>query len=112
MEPARRFEIVKVTDTPARAFREKLETFFSAPRCRSDNIAESGAQMAQGTAIGTAVDTDWTIYRATQGVGKSDCRLYLLERHLIGRAEARESEVEELASLGVAHLATPPEAKC
>ncbi|WP_426435429.1 hypothetical protein [Bradyrhizobium genosp. P] len=69
--------------------------------------------MAQDTAIRMAVDTAWTVYCAThEGVGAADGRRCLLERHLNGRAEAREGDVEELASFRLAYLARLPEEEC
>ena len=61
----------------------------------------------------TAVETEWSIFRATRdGVDAADSRRCLLERHLHGRWKAREGDVEELASLGVAYLARLPENEC
>jgi hypothetical protein len=42
----------------------------------------------------------------------ADNRRCLLERHLQGRCEAREEEVDELASFGLAYLARLPEDEC
>jgi len=61
----------------------------------------------------TAVETAWSIFRATHGgVDDADSRRCLLKRHLQGRCEAREEEVEELASFGLAYLARLPEQEC
>jgi hypothetical protein len=66
--------------------------------------------MAFDDPLRTAVDTAWTIYRATHdSVDAADVRWCLLERHLQGRLEAREGNVEELASLGLAYLARLPD---
>jgi hypothetical protein len=62
--------------------------------------------MAYDHPLTTAVDTAWTVYRAThEGVEESDSRRCLLARYLNGTPEAREGNVEELASLGLAYLA-------
>jgi hypothetical protein len=61
--------------------------------------------MVDTVALRTAVDTAWSIHCATHdGVDVADSRRCLLERHLQGRSEAREGEVEELASFGLACL--------
>jgi hypothetical protein len=55
-----------------------------------------------------AVDTAWTIYRATHDdVHELDERRCLLERHL-QRRKAREIEVEELTCVGLAYLERLP----
>ena len=69
--------------------------------------------MVDRVALQTAVDTAWSIFCATHdGVDAADGRRCLLERHLHGRWEAREGEVEELASFGLAYLARLPEDEC
>jgi hypothetical protein len=61
----------------------------------------------------TAVDTAWSIYRATYArVDDADSRRCLLERHLHERWEAREGEIEELASFGLAYHSQPSEEEC
>jgi hypothetical protein len=67
-----------------------------------------------GTAtLQTAVETAWSIFCATHdGVDAGDSRRYLLERHLQERCEAREEEVDELASFGLAYLARLPHDEC
>ncbi len=50
--------------------------------------------------------------RTHDGVDAADNRRYLLERHLHGRWEAREGDVEELASFGLAYLARLPDDEC
>jgi hypothetical protein len=60
-----------------------------------------------------AVDTAWFVYRATHDdVDTADSRRCLLERHLHWRWEARESDLEELASFGLAYLARLPKDEC
>jgi len=69
--------------------------------------------MAFDDPLRSAVDTAWTIYRATHdGVDAADSRRCLLERHLNGRPEVREGAVDELASFGLAYLALLPEDEC
>ena len=52
-----------------------------------------------------AVDTAWTVYRATHSdVGELDERRCLLERHLQRRWKARENDAEELICAGLAYL--------
>jgi hypothetical protein len=69
--------------------------------------------MVDTVALRTAVDTAWSIYRATHDdVDAADNRRCLLERHLQGRWETREGDVEELASSGLAYLARLPEDEC
>jgi hypothetical protein len=69
--------------------------------------------MADDIPLRKAVDTAWSVYRATHdGVDAADCRRCLLERHLHERWEAREGDVEELASFGLAYLARVPENEC
>ena len=69
--------------------------------------------MADAFALRTAVDTAWSVYRAThEGVDAADGRRCLLERHLLGRWETRDGDVEELASFGLAYLALLPDDEC
>lgn len=69
--------------------------------------------MADEVSVKKAVDTAWSVYRATHdGVDVADNRRCLLKRHLHGRSEAREGDVEELASFGLAYLARLPEDEC
>lgn len=64
-------------------------------------------------ALRSAVETAWTIYRATHdGIDAADDRRCLLERHLSGRPEARDGDVEELANFGLAYLARLPADEC
>ena len=64
--------------------------------------------MAEEYLLRQAVDTAWTIYRATRNdVHESDERRCLLERHLQER-KARENEVEELTCVGLAYLKRLP----
>ena len=52
-----------------------------------------------------AVDTAWTVYRATHSdVDELDERRCLLERHLQRRWKARENDAEELICAGLAYL--------
>ena len=58
-------------------------------------------------------DTAWSIFCATHDrVDAADSRPCMLERNLQGRCEAREAEVEELASFGLAYLARLPKNEC
>ena len=69
--------------------------------------------MVDTVTLRTAVETAWSIFCATHdGVDFADSRRCLLERHLQGRCEAREEEVDELASFGIAYLARLPEDEC
>lgn len=69
--------------------------------------------MVDSVGLRTAVETAWSIFCATRdGVNAADNRRCLLERHLQGRCEAREEEVGELTSLGLAYLARLPEDEC
>jgi len=55
------------------------------------------------------VDAARSIVCATHDrVDAADSRCGMLERHLQGRCEAREAEVEELASFGLAYPARLP----
>jgi len=69
--------------------------------------------MVNTVALRTAIETAWSLFLATHdGVDDADSRRCLLERHLQERCEAREEEVEELASFGLAYLARLPEDEC
>jgi hypothetical protein len=69
--------------------------------------------MVDDVALRTAVETAWSVFCATHdGVDAADSRRCLLERHLQGMLEAREEEVEELASFGLAYLARLHEDEC
>jgi collagenase-like PrtC family protease len=69
--------------------------------------------MVDTVTLRTAVETAWSIFCAThEGVEVAYSRRCLLERHLQGRCEAREEEVDELASFGLAYLARLPEDEC
>ena len=69
--------------------------------------------MVDTVTLRTAVETAWSIFCATHdGVDVADSRRSLLERHLQGRCEAREEEVDELASFGLAYLARLPKDEC
>jgi hypothetical protein len=60
-----------------------------------------------------ATETSWTVYRARHpDVDAFDSRRCLLERHLLRRWEERESDTEELASIGVAYLHRIPGDEC
>ena len=60
-----------------------------------------------------AVETAWSVFRAThEGVDEADSRRCLLERHLGGRREACESDVEDLANFGLTFLARLPKYEC
>jgi hypothetical protein len=69
--------------------------------------------MDDEVAVRRAAETAWTVYRAAHpDVDTQDSRRCLLERHLHRRWEARESDTEELASFGIAHLRRFPEDEC
>jgi hypothetical protein len=69
--------------------------------------------MADDPSLTRAVDTAWSIYRATHsGVDAADGRRCLLERHLYRRWEAHGGDVEELTGFGIAFLARLPEQEC
>ena len=69
--------------------------------------------MVDTVTLRTAVETAWSIFCAMRdGVDVADSRRCLLERHLQGRCEAREEEVDELASFGLAYLARLPADEC
>ena len=69
--------------------------------------------MVDTVTLRTAVETAWPVFCATHdGVDIADSRGSLLERHLQGRCEAREEEVDELASFGLAYLARLPNDEC
>jgi hypothetical protein len=69
--------------------------------------------MVDTVALRTAVETACSIFCVIHhGVDAADSRRCLLERHLQGRCEAREEEVDELASFGLAYLARLPEDEC
>ena len=65
------------------------------------------------SSLRNAVDTAWFVFRSThEGVDAADNRRCLLERHLCGRLETRDGDVEELANFGLAYLARLPEDEC
>ncbi len=69
--------------------------------------------MADAFVLQTAVDTAWSVYRATHdGVDAADSRRCLLERHLHGRWETRDGDAEKLASFGLAYLTRLPDDEC
>ena len=69
--------------------------------------------MVDTVTLQAAVETAWTIFCAAHdGVDAADSRRCVLERRLQGKCEAREEEVEELASFGLAYLARLPEDEC
>jgi hypothetical protein len=69
--------------------------------------------MIDTEAVRKAVENAWSIFCATHdGVDAADSRRCLLERHLQGRCAARQVDVEELASFGLAYLARLPESEC
>ena len=69
--------------------------------------------MVDTVTLRTAVETAWSIFCATHdGVDIADSRRSLREHHLQGRCEAREEEVDELASFGLAYLARLPDDEC
>jgi hypothetical protein len=69
--------------------------------------------MVDKVAVRRAAETAWTVYRAGHpGVDLEDSRRCLLERYLHRRREEQESDAEELASFGIAHLRRLPEDEC
>lgn len=61
--------------------------------------------MADRAVVRTAVDTAWSVYRATHsGVEDVDGRRCLLERHLSERHEADSIDAEDLTGFGIAYL--------
>ena len=69
--------------------------------------------MVDIVALRTAVENAWSIFCATHDdVDAADSRRCLLERHLHGRCAARQVDVEELASFGLAYLARLPDEEC
>jgi hypothetical protein len=93
--------------------REKLETFALKPSCQKMMSSCSELGMADDSSLTRAVDTAWSIYRATHsGVDAADGRRCLLERHLYRRWEAHGGDVEELTGFGIAFLARLPEQEC
>jgi hypothetical protein len=66
-------------------------------------------EMVDEVPLRKAVDTAWTVYLAThRDVDAADGRRCLLERHLRGRAEASQSDTEELTCSGLAYLDRMP----
>jgi hypothetical protein len=69
--------------------------------------------MVDEVALKNATETAWTVYRAQHpDVDAHDSRRCLLERHLGGPSEPRESDTEELACLGIAYLQRLPRDGC
>ena len=61
--------------------------------------------MADKFELRQAVDTAWTVYRATHDdVHELDERRCLLERHLEERWKARENDAEAVTCAGLAYL--------
>jgi hypothetical protein len=61
--------------------------------------------MADEVPLRKAADTAWTVYLAThRDVDAADGRRCLLERHLQGRWEGRQSDTEELTCSALAYL--------
>ena len=61
--------------------------------------------MAENFVLGQAVDTAWTVYRATHDdVHELDERRSLLERHLEERWKGRENDTEAVTCAGLAYL--------
>ena len=60
-----------------------------------------------------AVDSAWSLYRARhREVDPADRRRCLLERHLSGRPDARQSDAEDLAGVGIAYLERLSDDEC
>ncbi|MEZ0219902.1 hypothetical protein AB8B21_17400 [Tardiphaga sp. 866_E4_N2_1] len=69
--------------------------------------------MVDEVAVRRAAETAWTVYRAAHpDVDTQDSRRCLLERYLHRSGETRESDTEELASFGIAHLRRLPQDEC
>jgi hypothetical protein len=69
--------------------------------------------MTDDASLMAAVDTAWSVHRATHtGVDDADRRRCLLERHLRGRKESHGGEFEELTGFGIAYLARIPDQEC
>jgi hypothetical protein len=69
--------------------------------------------MVDEVAVRRAAETAWTVYRAAHpDVDTQDSRRCLLERYLHRSGERRESDTEELASFGIAHLRRLPQGEC
>ncbi|WP_342712839.1 hypothetical protein AAFG13_17925 [Bradyrhizobium sp. B124] len=69
--------------------------------------------MAEAGTLRTAVDTAWSVFRATHSeVDASDIRRCLLERHLYAGWEVRKGDAEEIASFGLAYLTRLPDDEC
>jgi hypothetical protein len=83
--------------------REKLETFAKKASCQQI-VSPAGAWRMVGKAlVRTAVDTAWSVYRATHsGFDDADGRRCLLQRHLCGRHKADGSDTEEFPGFGIA----------
>jgi hypothetical protein len=60
-----------------------------------------------------AVDSAWSVYLARhRDVDPADRRRCLLERHLLRRPDARESDAEDLTSVGIAYLEQLSDDEC
>ncbi|WP_029586401.1 hypothetical protein [Bradyrhizobium sp. URHD0069] len=60
--------------------------------------------MAEGT-VALAVDTAWRVYLVTRGdVHSNDARRCTLEKYLEHRVQAGETDVDDLATDGLAYL--------
>lgn len=69
--------------------------------------------MVDDATLKNATETAWRVFRARHpDVDAFDSRRCLLERHLHSRWEERESDAEELASLGIAYLHRLPQDEC
>lgn len=69
--------------------------------------------MADRLSLSTAVDTAWSVYRATHsGIHDRDARRCLLERHLHGRWEVHCGDADELTAFGIAYLVPLPGEEC
>lgn len=69
--------------------------------------------MVDDATLKNATETAWRVFRARHpDVDAFDSRRCLLERHLHRRWEERESDAEELASLGIAYLHRLPQDEC
>lgn len=70
--------------------------------------------MADQATLHIAIETAWTVFRATRpGIEASDSRRCLLEHYLRERGGARGcDDAEELACMGLAYLVTIADHEC
>ena len=99
--------VLRLTSTA----REKQETLLT--ELPAIGSVAGSVKMVDDVVLKNATETAWTVYRARHPhVGARDSRRCLLERHLHRRWEERDSDTEELASLGIAYLHRLPRFEC